>query len=155
MEAGSVFIWENYPNANDKIIKPRWFVYFGEIRDDPFISGKGEIFTIAFTTTSKIDFYVKGGERFDKPHIRFKPREGFGFELECVLDLSFPPDSTSLQILRANINERNIKQKGVISKEKLRQIYYKILESKSLSRKLKQIIHNNLNAIGITGLPNP
>jgi hypothetical protein len=155
MEIGGVFTWENYPNATDNKIKRRWFVYLGETKEDPFVKDDWKIYIIAITTTTQEQYYLDGGERHNNPHIKFKQEYGFGFASECILDLSFQPESSSRSIFLQNIRNGNIKQKGVISAEILKQIYDKICLSRAYSYKIKQDIHQNLNANGIKGLSQP
>lgn len=154
MKVGTVFYWEAYPYPIEGEEKRRWFVYLGEYSDnlDPHF---GPAWIIAPTTTTQLHHYEPGGLRADFPRVYFRPEDGFGFTTECVLDLSDARLVISLDVFRKNIETQKIKVCGRISDKKLRLIYEKIRDSRGYSFILKEVIHDNLNRAGLTGLKRP
>jgi hypothetical protein len=36
MRVGDIYIWHSYPHQKDGEVKDRWFLFLGEVRNDPF-----------------------------------------------------------------------------------------------------------------------
>lgn len=154
MKVGAVFYWENFPYPVEGKEKRRWFVCLGEYSDDPDPLAEAA-WLIAPTTTTQLHHYEPGGSRADSPRVYFRPKEGFGFTAECVLDLSEARIVIPLDVFRENLETQKITICGQVSNEKLRYVYEKICVSRGYSPKLKKIIHDNFNFAGITGLSLP
>jgi len=146
MQLGSVFTWNSFPFREEGKEKNRYFVYFGESHypDNPV-----KIFLI--TTTSRIYHYEEEGARKNHNYYRFEAGS-FGFVKESILDLDSYYD-----IDKKDFEERkeDITEKGKLPEDILRNIYYLILQSKNISMKVKQDIHDNYNREGVTGLKKP
>lgn len=157
MQVGCVFLWGNYPFQKDGEVKNRWFIYLGESKSDPLETDEALIFVIAPTTTSLLDFYEEGCERCKHPYVRFEPLPEHGFTHPCVLDLAYPPAFLTRADFRSFMERGEIHEKGNLFAHDLKLIYEKLCSSSgsAYSYKLKQDIRSNLNALGITGLPQP
>lgn len=146
MQLGSVFIWNNFPFREEGKAKNRYFVYFGESHypDNPV-----KVFLI--TTTSRIYHYEEEGARKSHNYYRFKAGS-FGFIEESILDVDsyYDIDKKSLEK-----NKENIEEKGQLPEHILKDIYNLILQSKNISIKVKQDIHDSYNCAGITGVKRP
>ena len=146
MQLGSVFTWNSFPFREEGKEKNRYFVYFGESHypDTPV-----KVFLI--TTTSRIYHYEEEGARKNHNYYRFEAGS-FGFVKESILDLDsyYDIDKKDFEECKEDITE-----KGKLSEDILRNIYYLILQSKNISMKVKQDIHDNYNREGITGLKKP
>jgi len=146
MQLGSVFTWNSFPFREEGKEKNRYFVYFGESHypDNPV-----KIFLI--TTTSRIYHYEEEGARKNHNYYRFEAGS-FGFVKESILDLDsyYDIDKKDFEECKEDITE-----KGKLPEDILRNIYYLILQSKNISMKVKQDVHDNYNREGITGLKKP
>ena len=146
MQLGSVFTWNSFPFREESKEKNRYFVYFGESHypDSPV-----KVFLI--TTTSRIYHYEEEGARKNHNYYRFEAGS-FGFVKESILDLDsyYDIDKKDFEECKEDITE-----KGKLPEDILRNIYYLILQSKNISMKVKQDIHDNYNREGITGLKKP
>lgn len=146
MQLGSVFTWNSFPFREEGKEKNRYFVYFGESHypDNPV-----KIFLI--TTTSRIYHYEEEGARKNHNYYRFEAGS-FGFVKESILDLDsyYDIDKKDFEECKEDITE-----KGKLPEDILGNIYYLILQSKNISMKVKQDIHDNYNREGITGLKKP
>jgi len=146
MQLGSVFTWNSFPFREEGKEKNRYFVYFGESHypDNPV-----KVFLI--TTTSRIYHYEEEGARKSHNCCRFSAGS-FGFVKEGILDLDsyYDIDKKDFEKCKEDITE-----KGKLPEDILRNIYYLILQSKNISMKVKQDIHDNYNREGITGLKKP
>lgn len=81
MKPGTVFKWENFPEAkfgDEK--KPRWFVFLGE--SPSFLTPH---WAYIHTTTTQLDHFQKGGSRYGHQFITFDCTKN-PFEENCVLD---------------------------------------------------------------------
>ena len=158
MRIGNVFCWKNYPFQKDGETKDRWFICLGETKPDPLETNPELIAIIAPTTTAQVEYYEEGQERHTHPYIRFEPMPEMGFTRSCVLDLFYSPESPSKAVFQNYFNKGEIQTVGEIPENFLRAIYEKICSPSYMtaySPKLKRDIHDNLNTIGITGLPLP
>ena len=103
------------------------------------------------TTTSRIYHYEEEGARKNHNYYRFEAGS-FGFVKESILDLDsyYDIDKKDFEECKEDITE-----KGKLPEDILRNIYNLILQSKNISMKVKQDIHDNYNREGITGLKKP
>ncbi|GAB6280224.1 MAG: hypothetical protein STSR0007_02830 [Thermovirga sp.] len=154
MNVGDVFLWDQYPHNTEGEHKARWFIYLGEFKEspDPF-DDTVPVMIIAPTTTTQLHYYEPGESRAGHPHIRFTPKEGFGFTSECILDLA----KADVVVRKTNFQKQEesgrIEGKGHLTTARLKEIYGKIYDSRGYSPKLKHQIRENLNNAGVAGLP--
>lgn len=113
------------------------------------------VFVLLCTTTTKLHYYERGGERSSHAFVRFRGGE-FGFESDCVLDLdgSFYADIKETVFMKYK-DQGDIEIKGNLIEQKLREIYNQILSSRMIPKRIKKDIHNSFNMAGITSLKKP
>lgn len=144
MEIGDVFRWNSYPFAIDGGAKPRWFLYLGTYREDPF----SQIMLIIPTSTTQIHHFERGGKRSSHSHIFISAGDGFGFDRDCVLDFEEVFYDTPLEELKAR--ERDIEMMGAIkSVSALQKIYSAICAARDVDRFIKIQVRDNLRSIGV------
>ena len=143
MRTGDVFLWKAYPYQNDGKIKNRWFVYLGDLKNDPF-DDDTLIAVVAPTTTTQTDHYRPGEHREKHLTIGFTTDDGYGFEQDCMLDLSMRPAIWRKSEFREAERTRTILKKGELPTPILVRIYEKILLSKTYSIVEKSNIRRNL-----------
>jgi len=154
MKIGDVFSWDQYPYNVEGKHKKRWFVYLGEYKENPDPLDKDSpVMIIAPTTTAQLHYYNPGEPRAEHPHVRFYPKDGFGFVSECILDLA----EADVVVRKTDFQNQEqlgfMEKKGQVTTSRLKEIHKKISNSKGYSWKLKYQIRENMNKIGITGLP--
>lgn len=146
MKLGSVFMWRNFPLQEDGKVKDRYFIYLGKscYTDNP-------IMVFLITATSRVHYYEEGGNRTHHNYIEFKAGQ-FCFTKDCIFDVNFTDHLEEINFLN---HKEDIEEKTVLPESILKKIYNLILNSKTISQKIKKDIYINYNLGGITGLRNP
>lgn len=101
--------------------------------------------------TSRVHYYEEGGNRTHHDCIKLKAGQ-FCFTKDCIFDVNFIDLLEEKKFLN---HKENIEEKTVLPESILKNIYNLILNSKTISMKIKNDIYINYNLGGITGLKNP
>ncbi len=155
MRVGDIYIWHSYPRQKDGEIKDRWFLFLGEVRNVPF-DDDPSIYVVSPTATTRLEYYEQGAHREKHLYFCFRKDSGFGFEKDCILDVTLPPEHWPKRIFLDFESKGLIEKKGELPKDILEKIYNKILLSSAYSYIEKENIKRNLNQeLGLTGLRKP
>lgn len=140
LEVGHIFTWDNFPYPAFGEIKRRWFIYLGD-------DGSDGIYVYITTATTNMN-------RKSEDSIYFKKGE-YSFEADCIVNIleDFYSKKITKDDLKNHSNDITIKDK--LPENKIREIYNKIVKSKTINMKDKKAIHNAFNMSGIYGLEEP
>lgn len=135
-----VVVWVSFVGRDGKK-KDSWLIGLGK-------TGLFDLEKICLVgrTTTKLQYYTKGGERESHLTVRFKEGHCI-FSQECLLDIDadirelFPSDFEGLDV--------QINSVGELSEQEMRQIHNRIEDSKSVPVRWKNLIHDTYTKNGI------
>jgi hypothetical protein len=150
--AGDLMLWRGFPYPRDpgSENKDRYFIFLGS--SSRF---SAPVFAYLCTTTTKLQYYERGGLKFNNAFHTFRAGE-CGFPRQCVLDLD---SNLYRDITEGNLNSHatDISKIGSIPHDTLRRIWNLIrpLTCKGIPPIVKDDIHRALNNAGLSGLKQP
>jgi hypothetical protein len=155
---GDVFVWKDYPNQFDGVIKNRWFICLGKVGENRIETDERFLFLLAATATTQLHYYYETGERANHPVVRFGAIDGFGFSSDCLVDFAMPPEMRQKSFWLEKERAGAVEIKGRLTCDKLRQIFSVLcgeMRRAAYSRMEILSIRENLRLIGISDLPIP
>lgn len=148
IQFGDVFIWKNFPEHHDGVVKDAWFLVIGKTA-----YGVEPPYNFLIRSTTQTQHYENGGSReknlkvFIEPS---KPELAF-FTKKCVYDCSVAlfPKSQNLNDLEA---KGTLEKKGKLGNYILIDIYSKLKLNRFVSKLVLRDIQNefNLNSLYIS-----
>ncbi len=125
--------------------KKRYFLYLGNTSE--FLSNPVIIYAV--TSTTQLDKYKPGGEKYNSNFLEFKAGT-YGFTDDCVICFDEIKNMSE-----AIFESYQPEEKGIIDdKDLIVRIYDKILQSRKVSKIVKDDIHNCFNTL-VMGLKRP
>lgn len=144
LSLGDVYVWRNFPKVEPH--KSRWLVYIGTVKDGIDILYPCIHVPLLSTTTK--DFHydeINGNRRND--NIVYFSRGEFGFEADCILDVSRFSWIDPLQNFERALTDNKIIWKGHINNDKLREIYMCLINVKPFSYNYMEQIRDNFSLV--------
>lgn len=137
LNAGKIFIWNNYPFFECEEKDRRWFLFLGNCIITDFI--------FQVTTTTQTDYYIKGGRRALNNHFALKTGDG-GLEKDCIIDLTMYYEK--LPHVEINNFTSKIDPKTLLTQEKVNILVKHIVVDKDIIGIEKKTIYQCLRNSG-------
>jgi len=140
MRAGTLILWDNYPDQRDGQIKPRYFIYLGKVDNYPIMAN------LTYITTQK-QYYEEYGDRCS--HSILRAAEGrFNLPKDSIIDFDMLVSHD-----HATFDEDdNISALYEFTDQEIRSILWEKVKSSKISKIVKRDIREAFSFIGVTGL---